>query len=153
KVLLTWPDQLPASIGGYPISINIVSLLPVYPKIPRSGVLRFGVSLIMLFKASRALPLFSVSRLQHPALWVISQPSCRGKERHSAGLSYAQQSYMGACAFLIVQTPAPSSLGHKPTQLPWQRTPLCWSVLCPAELHGRLRFSYCPDSSTQLFGS
>ncbi len=87
---------------------------------------------------------FSMSRLQRPALWVISQPSAvaksatlldclmpgratwalslffvqapapnslghkptqrRGKERHSSGLSYARQSYMGAFAFLFTHS-------------------------------------------------
>ena len=48
----------------------------------------------------------------------------------------------GACAFLIVQAPAPRGSGHKSVRL-CGRAPLRQPVLCLSPLTRRLRFSYC----------
>ena len=60
---------------------------------------------------------FSVSRLQRPALWVISHSGYAAKDAASPDRLTPVRAEQALSLFYVGQTPAPSSLGHKPTQL------------------------------------
>jgi len=59
---------------------------------------------------------FSLSRLQQPDSWVISHSGCAAKNAASPVRLMPIESTR-ALSLFFVQAPAPSSLGHKPTQL------------------------------------
>ena len=56
---------------------------------------------------------------------------------------------LAACAFRIVQTPAPSSSGHKPTQRRGRERHFAGLSYARQSYMGAYAFRYCPGSSSQ----